>query len=249
MKLCVYIFTTEISRRTCSSVRRSRRIRNQQEPSTATTTAATTTSENVNPEQTPSTPERTTLQTPSVPLQPTQRFQYNPKTKYQHSYFDDKGVYWPSTNKRRRKTPAEKLADAAAKKQKKESTGRCLFENGGEGVSKGNKTSIAKFLLTKYPSKYKTLNSVKTYVKRTLDGIKKRWGQDSSKNPLHDGRTTAVKPQRVSSNAENRRAVEDGMNRGYLVASCLEVCNSKTLSHTMYNAYHISYDDTTTFDS
>ena len=228
-------------RRTCRNRRRSTRIRNQQPSAVAaaSTAAVATSTKNVNPDKTSSISENTTPQTPAVPLQPTQRFQYTPKTKYQHSFFDEKGVYWPSTNKRRRKTPAEKLAAAAAKKQKKETTDRrlveahlrkaevlFLFENGGESVSKGNKASIAKFLLSKYPGRYKNINSAKTFVKRTLDGIKKKWDQDPSKNPLRDGRTTATKPQRVSGNAEIRRAVEDSMERG---RSCRE------LSRGMYH--------------
>ena len=57
------------------------------------------------------------------------QFQYTPKTKYQHSFFDENGVYWPSTSKSHHKTPAEKSVAAAAKKEKKDVTGRRLVES------------------------------------------------------------------------------------------------------------------------
>ena len=51
-------------------------------------------------------------------------FKYTPKSKYQHSYFDENGVYWPSTAQKRRPTPAEKAAAVAQKVEKKQDTAR-----------------------------------------------------------------------------------------------------------------------------
>lgn len=47
------------------------------------------------------------------------RLNYTPKSKYDHSYFDENGVYWPSTAKKRRLTPAEKAESQRLKSDKK----------------------------------------------------------------------------------------------------------------------------------
>lgn len=181
---------------------------------------------------------------------PGRQFQYTPKTKYQHSHFDENGVYWPSTRKRRRKTPAEKaVAAAEEKRKKKESESRLveghmrraevffLWENGGITVDRNNKTSIAKFIIRKYPNYYTNLGSAVKYVRRTLDGIKKKWYEDNSKNPLRDGRTTAKQPSRVSSNAELRRAVEERLP----TTSCRQLARGTTHVTIYLCSHHMSH--------
>ena len=63
----------------------------------------------------------------NIPKTRRRLFTYIPKTKYANSYFDEKGVYWPSTAKKRRLTPAEKADSAAAKEEKKRQTGCRYF--------------------------------------------------------------------------------------------------------------------------
>jgi hypothetical protein len=172
----------------------------------------------------PSTPDENSAAAANTP---SRRFLYVPKTKYQHSYYDENGIYWPSTAKKRRLTEEERAAAAETKRNKKTTADRQLvdmsmrraeifntWENGAVGVPRHNKRAVARFLLRKYPDRYAHLNSALSNVKRTLKKVTNKFDENPSQNPFRDGRTTAKMPRWVVDNADIRQAIQEGLDDG-----------------------------------